>query len=104
VYLCDFLSLTVYCADESVVFSLFMVLIFSYSGNVQLLRFSTIVMEGEVMRMLFWETKTLVRTVVNFLVMQLADTYSSSLNECMSRSDGRRAYLTHRQLFRPSIA
>jgi len=61
-------------------------------------------MEGEVLRMLFWETKALVRTFAHFLVIQLTDTHSSPSREDMSRSDGSRAYLTYRQLFRPRIA
>jgi hypothetical protein len=63
-----------------------------------------IVIEGEVLSMLFWKTKEVVRTFANFLVIQLADTHSSSFHEDMFRSDGRRAYLTYRQLFRPRIA
>ena len=63
-----------------------------------------IVMEGEVLRMLFWETKAVVRTFAHFLVIQLADTHSLSFHEDMSRSDGCRAYLTYRQLFRPRNA
>ena len=43
--ICDILSVTFCGTDVSVVFSLFMVLIFSCCTNVQLLRFYMVVME-----------------------------------------------------------
>jgi hypothetical protein len=43
-----------------------------------------ILMEGEFLRMLFWETKAVVRTFAHFLLIQLADTHSSSFHEDMS--------------------
>jgi hypothetical protein len=35
-----------------------------------------IVVEGEVLRMFFWETKAVVRTCAHFFVIQLADILS----------------------------
>ena len=80
--ICDILSLTFYCTDVSVVFSLFVVLIFFYSANVQLLRFCMIFMEGEVLRTLFWETKAVIRTFAHFLVTQLTSTLRPSTRIC----------------------